>query len=271
MVAALREPELDRLIATANESNQTLRQAVAARRSGAGAGAGGGQLPLSDDLARSDASRVSAPPATAASTITGQPVAQRGHDQRLAGAVRSDLRGRRLGPRPRSLEVGASAGRAPAPTTRRWSGSTVADRRRAVLLHAPVARRPGRNPGRRPLRLVSASRCAALGPGQERAGRAPIVLHQAEAQLESTLAQQRDSSAPAPTRSTRWPFSAASPRRRSPSPPTAARGRAARRAAGPAGGAARAPAGRGRGRAERRRRQRAGRRGDRRLLSAVLA
>jgi len=119
-VALYGDPELDRLIATATASNQTLRQAVGARRRGPRARSRRGQLSLPTISTNPSFTHLRTS-GNRESTVTGRKVAQGRHGQRLADPVRSDLRARRLGRVRRSFESAPGQAAATADDAG-WSG-----------------------------------------------------------------------------------------------------------------------------------------------------
>src|SRR3989454_1569360 len=183
-----REPELDRLIATANESNQTLRQAVA-------------RVDEARALARVAASflfpTISTNPGfthlrasgNRASTLTGQKV-QQGvtvndwlipfdltYEIDVWGRVRRSFESARAQAKASEDDVGAVRLIMETDVTRFYYALRSLDAQAEILERTVVAYREQ-------VRLVSVQlRTGLVGP---------IVVSQAQAQLQTTLAQQRD-------------------------------------------------------------------------------
>ena len=264
-----REPELDQLIATANDSNQTLKQAVAAvdQARALARVAGSFRYPtisLDPSFTRQRTS------ATRVSTITGQPVGTGAtfndwlvpvdltYEIDVWGRVRRSLE---------SATAQAVASADDEAMVRLTVQTDVAQYyytlrsldAQAEILAQTVDR-------------VPRAGSPAVGAAQERAGQRRSCCIKPRPSSSRRWRSSATSSAPGPTRNTRSPFSAGSRRRRSRSPANPLRETvAARRAAGSAGGAAHAAAGRGRRGAAGRRRQCADRRRDGRLLPDLLA
>ena len=262
-----REPELDRLVATANESNQTLQQAVAAVD----------QARALARIARSYlAPTISTNPTFTRQRTSGESRQQllgparrsQRHVQRLAGSHRFDLRGRRLGPCSARPRIGPGASR----RQRRRCGHGAAhgpDRRRAVLLLASPAGRAIRDPGAN-RRLVPRAGAHPVGSSQDRAhepdravsSRRPAAVHPGAA---TGFRARPRRPGTRPGDSLRTAGALVLGRRQS-----AARGVAAGRSRGAAGDAARTAARCRRGGAGGRRRQRADRRREGGVLSDLL-